>query len=386
MSFCSTASNTPPQNLVDAEQRLLSYVQHAPQGTAMAVFATGSQLRLVQGFSTDTAVITQAIKSADAVIRRSLRRPMGGSNPDTNNDSVMEAMMAMAKTAQARQAISHTMQQVDQHEQDAQAEDTSERVRATLEALTQLAHFLEAARGRKNLIWISGSFPAALIADAAETTADDPNLQRNNHDFTVLIRETREAMAAARIAVYPLDARGIMTMPSANVDAERTHDVSLDEAGNIQLNPSGAAHDDANFRSTTQLEHGSMQQIAEETGGHAFVDTNDLQQAIAKAIDDGSSYYTIGYVPPDVPDTRFRSVLVKTDAPHLALSYRSGYDTSTPAQPTASLPLPTPNLPMAAAITLGAPPSPRSCSVPASSLTLTRGSVTCRIPPSPLER
>jgi VWFA-related protein len=349
--------NTPPQNVADAQDRLLKFVHNAPQGTAMAVFALGGQLSLIQGFSTDTALIAQAIKSGNAVARRSLPRNTGGSDPAANTDSAMQAMVAMAKTAQARQAISHTMQQTEQHEQDAQAEVTAERVRATLEALQQLAQYLAAIPGRKNLIWISGSFPAALIADPAETIADQPDQQRNNHDFTQLIQQAGQAMAAARVAVYPIDARGIMTMPSTKVDVEQTHSVSLNASGNLQPDPTNVAHVDSNFRSTTGLEHGSMQQIAEDTGGHAFVDTNDLQQAVAKVIDNGASYYTIGYVPPDRPDTQFRNVLVKTDTPNLALSYRRGYYSATPVSPVGKPSAAGVNIPLSTAVTLGVPPS-----------------------------
>jgi len=349
--------NTPPQNVADAQDRLLKFARSAPQGTAMEVFALGGQLRLVQGFTTDTTLIAQAIKIGNAVARRSLPRNTGGSDPVANTDSAMQAMIAMAKTAQARQAISHTMQQTEQHEQDAKAEDTAERVRATLEALQQLAQYLSATPGRKNLIWVSGSFPSTLITDASETVGDQSDLQRNNHDFTQLIQQTSEAMAAARIAVYPIDARGIMSMPSANVDIERTHSVSLDAGGNMQSTPGNVAHDDANFRSTTQLEHDSMQQIAEETGGRAFVDTNDLQQAVTKAIDNGANYYTIGYAPPDRPETQFRNVLVKTDTPNLALSYRSGYYSATPAAPAGKPSTAGVNIPLSTAVTLGVPPS-----------------------------
>jgi VWFA-related protein len=348
--------NTPPQNMKDTVQQVQEYVSHSAQGNAIAVFALGGQLRLIQGFSTDISSIAQAVKAADAASRTSLPRNTGGSNPASDTDSEMGAMLAMAPTPQARLSIAHTMQQTEQHEQDVQAEDTSERVRATLEALQQLAHYLSAVPGRKNLIWISGSFPAALIADASETVGYQPDLQRNNHDFMELIRQTSEALAAARIAVYPIDARGLMTMPSANVDVERTHSVSVDASGNLRSTP-GDVHDDANFRSTTQLEHGSMQQIADQTGGRAFVDTNGLKEAVARAMDDGASYYTIGYVPPNDADSRFRTVRVKMDASHATLSYRSGYYLSAPAESVSDTSGAKASTPMAAAVALGVPTS-----------------------------
>ena len=40
-----------------------------------------------------------------------------------------------------------------------------------------------------------------------------------------------------------------------------------------------------------------MEVIAKETGGKAYINTNGLQEAVADAVRNGSSYYTIAYVP-----------------------------------------------------------------------------------------
>ena len=64
----------------------------------------------------------------------------------------------------------------------------------TLDALTQLARALAVLPGRKNLIWISGGFPFDITSNA-------PQLQK-----------VAALLAANRIAVYPVDARGVVTM------------------------------------------------------------------------------------------------------------------------------------------------------------------------------
>jgi len=46
-----------------------------------------------------------------------------------------------------------------QFEQDTQTYQTTQRVEYTLQFLGQLARYLAALPGRKNLIWFSGSFP-----------------------------------------------------------------------------------------------------------------------------------------------------------------------------------------------------------------------------------
>ena len=40
-----------------------------------------------------------------------------------------------------------------------------------------------------------------------------------------------------------------------------------------------------------------MEAMAEDTGGQAFYNTNGLTQAVQKAIENGSNYYTLTYSP-----------------------------------------------------------------------------------------
>jgi len=97
-----------------------------------------------------------------------------------------------------------------------------------------------------------------------------------------------------------------------------------------------------------------MQQIAEETGGEAFVNTNGLKDAVAQAISDGSHYYTVGYAPAlKEYDGAFRHIRVDVEGGYQA-AYRRGYYADDPTKaavnPQASL------NPMNAAVVRGAPP------------------------------
>ena len=52
-----------------------------------------------------------------------------------------------------------------------------------------------------------------------------------------------------------------------------------------------------------------MKQIAEQTGGEAFVGTNDLKLAMQRSMDDGSTYYTLAYAPDKIdPETAFHKI------------------------------------------------------------------------------
>jgi hypothetical protein len=80
------------------------------------------------------------------------------------------------------------------------------------------------------------------------------------------------------------------------------------------------------FLNQTAQEHETMYAMAEDTGGEAFVNTNGLTQALTKAVEEGSNYYTLTYSPTDTQwDERFRTIKIKVSEPSAKLTYRNGY-------------------------------------------------------------
>jgi len=71
----------------------------------------------------------------------------------------------------------------------------------------------------------------------------------------------------------------------------------------------------------------TMQEVAKETGGRAYVDTNDLDKAVVDAVRNGSSYYTIAYAPPkEHLDGEYHKIQVRVDGERgFELAYRRGY-------------------------------------------------------------
>jgi hypothetical protein len=69
-----------------------------------------------------------------------------------------------------------------------------------------------------------------------------------------------------------------------------------------------------------------MEQLAASTGGKAYFNTNDLNTALHHAIDDGASYYTIGYSPAErKADGSYRQIEIKLAHSKSKLAYRQGY-------------------------------------------------------------
>lgn len=194
------------------------------------------------------------------------------------------------------------------------------RVRAlnTCLAFKALATHLAGVPGRKNVVWVSGGFPIAFgFGDSQDST--DQNLMKSNAAaqdqelFADYIEDASRAMNTANVAVYPVDARGLLGLPFADASKQikvdpRTHQI-----------PENMMHVD-------QRNMDTMNYVADLTGGKAFYNTNDINGAIRKAIEDSDVTYTLGYYVPDENwDNRFHKIKVKVKRSGVSVRTKKGY-------------------------------------------------------------
>jgi hypothetical protein len=161
------------------------------------------------------------------------------------------------------------------------------------------------------------------------------------------LQQVDDLLAAGRIAVYPVDARGLIANPSyTSTPAESAIADALDlghtnmggpgHAPGSRIGEQGPAlplsSTTGQFARQTTAEHGTMRQIAEQSGGIAFYEGNAFKSAFASVIADGSNYYTLAYSPENKQlDGAFRKIEVKlpgakdANAARYHLSYRRGY-------------------------------------------------------------
>jgi VWFA-related protein len=341
--------NTPSSDQLEVRRQMIQYLGKIPHGTPLAIFTLASRLRLVQGFTTNAAQLTKAIQGRNA-----------GAQPsdvlDPQNDKILDTMnLAIASEGWMSPDALPAMLQF---QADLTAYQVDMRVRMTIEAMEQLARYLSAIPGRKNLIWFSGAFPIALDPD--DTLRSPFQAMRS---YTDQMKEASEQLSAARVAVYPVDARGLMTMPSG--DASYPSAAPMADTGSVRTQglkntaaspPSSVVRDNKSFLRQMQTSQAGMEQLADETGGKAYINTNGLSEAVAHAIENGSSYYTIGYVPTAKDfDGQYRKIQVRLDNSKCQLAYRHGYYADPPDKP--SINLPAMFSPMSIATQYGAPPA-----------------------------
>ena len=83
----------------------------------------------------------------------------------------------------------------------------------------------------------------------------------------------------------------------------------------------------------------AMNALASATGGEALPFTNDLGRMLARAVSNGSQYYTLSYTPTNTKtDGRFRRIEVTLRSGRYQLAYRRGYYATDASPSTAAAP------------------------------------------------
>jgi VWFA-related protein len=310
--------NTPMKDQSYVRYQLQQYVKHANPGTRIAIFGLTSRLILLQGFTSDPEVLKAAVDHRLIPRASALLDDPTGSNTEPITMSDM-----MSDSGASASAIAS----VQQFEAQNASFQTQVRTQYTLDAFNQLGRYLGTYSGRKNLIWFSGSFPLSIFPDPS---LDDPFAVMA--DASGQLRETTNILDRARVAVYPIDARGLQTLPM--MDASRS-------GKGYATNPGKMGTDISNFTTNNAQEHMTMSQIAEDTGGRAFFNTNGLADAVAKSLDSGANYYTLTYSPLNRNwKGEYRNIRVQLEAAYstrgLKLAYRHGYYADDPNTHSAS--------------------------------------------------
>jgi VWFA-related protein len=338
--------NTPVPDQAYARKQTIEFLKTLPRGKRIAMFVLSKKLVMVQGFTDDSTTLVAAAEKVlndrsflltteadrqsfqgftDEIARNANTVAIAGSAPAgaISSGNVADSPFGFAQQRQQSNAIT-------------EADRTSVRVNFTLDALTAVARSVSAYPGRKNLIWLSGTFPVRLKPTGIDfyrlnrTQSDETSTGlADTPDFKAAVRVMTTALATARVAVFPMDVRGLQ---AGGVDLT----VGAAESASFSSTDNPTAYkDNLNTQSETRFqERSSIKEVAEQTGGEVL-EGNDVRRAIGKALDDSSTYYTLAYTPAgDESNTQFRKIEVKLNRGGAKLAYRPGYyATATPDTP-----------------------------------------------------
>ena len=143
------------------------------------------------------------------------------------------------------------------------------------------------------------------------------NLRLNGTDNNAQLRATTNAAIRANVAMYPVDARGLVAEAPLG-------DATRPSPGGVGMF-SGRLAEAAMTR--FQRSQDTLYALAKDTGGAAMFDNNDLSLGIVHAAEQQKSYYIIGYYSTHISaDGRFRRIRISlTGSVSADLSYRQGY-------------------------------------------------------------
>jgi len=238
----------------------------------VAVVSLGSTLTVNQDFTSDRTLLKKILHSFNAGAGHGFEEGSAG---------------ATEGTAETEQSFT--------------VDDTEYNIFNTdrrLQALRSIANKLSRIEEKKSLIYFSSGMDRTGIENQSQ------------------LRSATNAAVRANMAIYTLDIRGLQAMVPGGEAQNASLRGTSPYSGKSTLNQY-----DSNF--TTQE---TLVTLAGDTGGRAFLDSNDLGRVFTGVQQDTSLYYLLGYHSTNpARDGRFRRITVKINRPALKIEFRRGY-------------------------------------------------------------
>ena len=321
--------NTGTENQSWVHKAALQFLKTAKPGNRMAVFTMGLGLHFIQGFNDDPAVLIAALNNK----KNNEVENVGAmkSQSETLAEQTLLGMMNSSTpygTAASPGMIAALQGFINEND----LSRNVDRNNLTLENLQRLATFLQGFPGRKNIIWFAEKPPGVFVSGSGGMGG----VQSGNPALSNTVAQTHAMLAAARAALYPVDARG--TSVNGIYNAENMISAASSSPGQVVGSP-GAMLQQMNEEDLERNgDQENAQIIADQSGGRAFANSNGLGDIIDKITSTSGNFYTIAYTPTDTNmDGNFRKIEIKVSGAKYQLSYRRGYFAVDDALPGSAL-------------------------------------------------
>jgi VWFA-related protein len=259
-------------------------------GDLVAIIRTAGGVGALQQFTTDPRLLHAAIDR----VRYSLQSRKG-----------VGAFDAVTPPSSASLITTTVGQTIDQLRTEVNAA-------GTLGALEYVLRGIEQLPGRKSVVFVSEGFDLGFR---------DAKISRTWAAFTrVMDRANR-----AGVVVYTMDARGLQTGGLTAEDDAQTKKIAMPGDSAPDPSPVVRAAAQNRFRDL-QDSQDSLVYLAQQTGGFAILNTNDLATGMSRIIDDTRGYYLLGFDTAITPNERWdpNDVRIHVKRPGLTVRARRG--------------------------------------------------------------
>ncbi|HEV2489940.1 MAG TPA: VWA domain-containing protein [Candidatus Acidoferrales bacterium] len=265
--------------LQNAKSHLIQFIEQLQPEDRVAIYGLRHSLHVLCDFTSDREQLLAILKNYDtgSVTNRAVVEPGYKTSP-RNEDHPFGVANGFENGASTRLA----------------GAANEDRGAETMAALQDIAAHVANIPGRKNLVWLTANLPFSGAAMA-------------------------HVLSPANIAVYPVDARGLLahSVTTELIPGTADYDDVSGASGHMDNMPA---------QSSQPIGIATMQKLADETGGRAFVNTNDITGAIRKAVEDSAVTYMLGfYINGDSLDGKFHELKIDIRRAGLTLRYPKGY-------------------------------------------------------------
>jgi VWFA-related protein len=189
----------------------------------------------------------------------------------------------------------------------------------TLGAVNYVVKGMRDLPGRKAVVLFSDGF---VLYDY------DNNIKKPNPRLVDSFQRLTELANRNSVIIYTMDARGVVN--ALMMDTQDSFENFIGKQNAAANQPVSPIETKAIERSVELFEsQEGLRALAEQTGGFAVINNNNLAKGIERIMNDQTSYYVLGYQPSsesfDAKKLRFNKLEVKVLWPDLHVRYRSGF-------------------------------------------------------------
>lgn len=309
------ALHLSPSGLMGVKKSLLRFVDtQMTEGDLVAVVSTGASGGLLGQLTRDRQLLRVAIGrlAAQSVQTPSFFTPYLAAQVLRENNLDGEATALAARVVRAEDGLRATVIDPESNDPDYLQKryarqkaqmilaEATQRRRASMSALRAVADHVAALPGQRLIAYFSEGF--SMAGTHGETETGD-------------IESVTGRAARSGVVIYSIDARGLSANPIFDVSA-----------GDFEAGAAQTSQMSAYLASSVTESQNGMNALARDTGGEPFFNTNDLNKALSRALDENRVYYRIAYHSPEGDEGKFRRVTLRVkNHPDYKVRAQRGY-------------------------------------------------------------
>lgn len=316
------------QHIDYAKRDLVKFVQTEVQpGDLVAIIKTSGSVGVLQKFTNDKEELLATIDS----IKWNPLSSVGGSAYSPIEISFSQQVLSNFGSGINAHVGATVGDNTALHQMGSSIRDTTNAV-GGLQVLSKVIDAMGQMRGKKSILFVSYGVSKYTQSDRSVLNStngnsisliDENSVNIGGKNFIVnnFLRVITESANRNGVSIFPIDPRGTAT---TNISATDTTGTGMGTMSRDQME-SGVS----NRNDTIRLQQDTLKYLARETGGKAFVNSNEVADDLKESLDIQKGYYLLAYEPDadtfDAKDSRYNKFDIKVKRSGADVSFRSGF-------------------------------------------------------------